>query len=83
MDSCAMHPGKKLSAMQVRGDGVSGAGPVQEPGQGLGQVEEETSSLQGSMEGSALRAGPDQDAESSVNSLLGPALGTFSCFMAD
>ena len=62
--------------MQVRGDGASGAGPVQEPGQGLGQIEEETSSLQGSMEGSALLAGPDQDAESSVNSLMGPALGT-------
>lgn len=61
-------------AEEVRGDGASGAGPVQEPGQGLGQVEEETSSLQGSMEGSALLAGPDQDAESSVNSLIGPAL---------
>ncbi|KAL0056421.1 hypothetical protein WJX82_011195 [Trebouxia sp. C0006] len=61
-------------AEEVRGDGAGGAGPVREPGQGLGQVEEETSSLQGSMEGSALRAGPDQDAESSVNSLLGPAL---------
>ncbi|KAL0031838.1 hypothetical protein WJX79_010539 [Trebouxia sp. C0005] len=61
-------------AEEVRGNGASEAGPVQEPGQGLGQVEEETSSLQGSMEGSALRAGPDQDAESSVNSLLGPAL---------
>jgi hypothetical protein len=66
--------------MQVRGDGANGAGQVQQPGQGLGQVEEETSSLQGSMEGSALRAGADQDAESSVNSLLGPALGTFCCF---
>ncbi len=32
------------------------------------------------MEGSALRAGADQDVESSVNSLLGPALGTFCCF---
>lgn len=76
-------PGKKLCGMQVRGDGASGAGPVQEPGQepgqGLGQVEEETNSLQGSMEGSALRAGPDQDAESSVNSLLGPALGMCCC----
>ena len=69
--------------MQGRGDGADGAGPGQEPGQGLGQVEEETSSLQGSVEGSALRAGPDQDAESSVNSLLGPALGTFCCSLAN
>ena len=44
-------------------------------GQSPGQLQEESASLQGSMEGSALRAGLDQDAESSVNSLLGPALG--------
>lgn len=43
--------------------------------QSPGQLQEETGSLQGSVEGSALRAGVDQDAESSVNSLLGPALG--------
>ncbi len=60
--------------MQGRGEAGTGA----EPGQGLGQVQEETASLQGSLEGSALRAGTDQDAESSVNSLLGPALGKYA-----
>ena len=38
-------------------------------------VQEDTASLPGSMEGGNLRAGTDQDAESSVNSLLGPVLG--------
>ena len=55
------------SVTQGRADAGNGAGQEQD--------EEEGGSIQGSLEGSAARAGTDLDAESSVNSLLGPTLG--------
>ena len=57
--------------MQGRADAGNEAGR----GQDEDQAPEEGSSFQDSLEGSAVRAGTDLDAESSVNSLLGPTLG--------
>ena len=58
----------KPGGLQGRGDAMNEAREA--------QVQEETASLHGSLEGSAARAGIDQDAQSSVNSILGPALGS-------
>ena len=42
--------------------------------------QEQGGSVQGILEGSAVRPGADLDAESSVNSLLGSALGIHLCY---
>lgn len=55
------------SVIQGRADAGNGTGQEQE--------EEEGGSVQGSLEGSAVRAGTDLDAESSVKSFMSPTLG--------
>ena len=68
-------------AVQGRAEGGNRAGQGQEEEE-EGQAEGEGASVQDSLEGAAVRPGLDLDAESSVNSLLGPGLGkTAHCYL--